>query len=141
MHFLLQVDMTAAVSKALDRYEADFRSVLRENKVRYINVKHDGVIINATFKDEESYQRGLDALKENFRLDLDFTKIKAERGITLVAAFKLAAQQELQNFALQQNITTLRKPLPLKAVVIHLWATSSTLSEMEHLYCLKVALC
>jgi|TARA_B110000977_G_scaffold22645_2_gene27315 preprotein translocase subunit SecD len=109
VHFLLQVDMTAAVSKALDRYEADFRSVLRENKVRYINVKHDGAIINATFKDEESYQRGLDALKENFRLDLDFTKIKAERGITLVAAFKLAAQQELQNFALQQNITTLRK--------------------------------
>lgn len=101
--------MTAAVSKALDRYEADFRSVLRENKVRYISVKHNGDVLNATFKDEESYQQGLDALKENFRLDLDFTKIKAERGITLVAAFKLAAQQELQNFALQQNITTLRK--------------------------------
>ena len=109
VHFLLQVDMTAAVSKALDRYEADFRSVLRENKVRYISVKHNGDVLNATFKDEESYQQGLDALKENFRLDLDFTKIKAERGITLVAAFKLAAQQELQNFALQQNITTLRK--------------------------------
>ncbi|MDB0063725.1 protein translocase subunit SecD [Gammaproteobacteria bacterium] len=109
VHFLLQVDMTAAVSKALDRYEADFRSVLRENKVRYISVKHNGNVLNATFKDEESYQQGLDALKENFRLDLDFTKIKAERGITLVAAFKLAAQQELQNFALQQNITTLRK--------------------------------
>ena len=109
VHFLLQVDMTAAVSKALDRYEADFRSVLRENKVRYISVKHNGDVLNATFKDEESYQQGLDALKENFRLDLDFTKIKAERGTTLVAAFKLAAQQELQNFALQQNITTLRK--------------------------------
>jgi len=109
VHFLLQVDMTAAVSKALDRYEADFRSVLRENKVRYISVKHNGDVLNATFKDEESYQQGLDALKENFRLDLDFTKIKAERGITLVAAFKLVAQQELQNFALQQNITTLRK--------------------------------
>jgi len=109
VHFLLQVDMTAAVSKALDRYEADFRSVLRENKVRYISVKHNGDVLNATFKDEESYQQGLDALKENFRLDLDFTKIKAERGITLVATFKLAAQQELQNFALQQNITTLRK--------------------------------
>ena len=109
VHFLLQVDMTAAVSKALDRYEADFRSVLRENKVRYINVKHNGAVLNATFKDEASYQQGLDALKENFRLDLDFTKIKAERGITLVAAFKPAAQQELQSFALQQNITTLRK--------------------------------
>ncbi len=109
VHFLLQVDMTAAVSKALDRYEADFRSVLRENKVRYISVKHNGDVLNATFKDEGSYQQGLDALKENFRLDLDFTKIKAERGITLVATFKLAAQQELQNFALQQNITTLRK--------------------------------
>ena len=42
-------------------------------------------------------------------MDLDFTEVKGERGITLVATFKLAAQQELQNFALQQNITTLRK--------------------------------
>ena len=109
VHFLLQVDMTAAVSKALDRYESDFRSVLRENKVRYISVKHNGATLNATFKDEASYQQGLDALKENFRLDLDFTKTSSERAITLVATFKLAAQQELQNFALQQNITTLRK--------------------------------
>jgi len=109
VHFLLQVDMTAAISKALDRYEADFRSVLRENKIRYVSVKHNGAVLNATFKDEASYQQGLDALKESFRLDLDFTEVKGERGITLVATFKLAAQQELQNFALQQNITTLRK--------------------------------
>ena len=42
-------------------------------------------------------------------MDLDFTEGKSEKGFTLIADFKQAAKQELQTFAVQQNITTLRK--------------------------------
>ena len=42
VHFLLQVDTYAAVVKALERYEGEFRTALREKKIRYVAVSHDG---------------------------------------------------------------------------------------------------
>lgn len=109
VHFLLQVDMDAAVTKALDRYEADFRTALREKKIRYISVNHDGSSLTVKFRDQENYQAGLDELKENFRADLEFSEANAEKGFALAAIFSEAAKTELQTFAVQQNITTLRK--------------------------------
>lgn len=109
VHFLLQVDVDAAVVKALDRYEGDFRSALREEKIRYVSVNHDGSGILVKFRDEENYLTGLDELKDNFRADLDFNEADADKGFTLKANFKPTARQELQAFAVQQNITTLRK--------------------------------
>ncbi len=109
VHFLLQVDMDAAVTKALDRYEADFRTALREKKIRYISVNHDGSSLTVKFRDQENYQAGLDELKENFRADLEFSEANAEKGFALAAKFSEAAKTELQTFAVQQNITTLRK--------------------------------
>ncbi len=109
VHFLLQVDMEAAVTKAFDRYEADFRTALREKKIRYISVNHDGSTLSVKFRDQENYQAGLDELKENFREDLEFTESVADKGFALGAKFSETAKNELQTFAVQQNITTLRK--------------------------------
>ena len=109
VHFLLQVDMNAAVTKALDRYEADFRTALREKKIRYISVNHDGSTLIVKFRDQENFQMGFDELKENFRADLEFSEANAEKGFALAAIFSEAAKTELQTFAVQQNITTLRK--------------------------------
>ena len=109
VHFLLQVDMNAAVKKALDGYEDSFRNTLRENKVRYSSVNHDGDTITVKFRDQENYTAGLDELKDEFRADVDFTDIAVEKGFALQAAFKQTARLELQTFAVQQNITTLRK--------------------------------
>ena len=52
VHFLLQVDMNAAVQKALDGYEDSFRNTLRENKVRYNSVNHNGDTITVKFRDQ-----------------------------------------------------------------------------------------
>ena len=109
VHFLLQVDMDAAVTKALDRYEADFRTALREKKIRYISVNHDGSSLAVKFRDQENFQAGFDELKENFRADLEFSEASSEKGFALAAKFSQTAKTELQTFAVQQNITTLRK--------------------------------
>lgn len=109
VHFLLQVDMNAAVKKALDGYEDSFRNTLRENKVRYTSVTHNGDKLTVKFRDEENYTAGLDELKNEFRADIDFEEADIEKGKALQAAFKETARRELQTFALQQNITTLRK--------------------------------
>ena len=109
VHFLLQVDMQAAVIKALDRYEGDFRNTLRDKKIRYVSVNHNDISITVKFRDQENYQAGLAELKDNFRLDLDLSGVKADKGFMIKAALKDSARQELQTFAVQQNITTLRK--------------------------------
>ena len=109
VHFLLQVDMQAAVIKALDRYEGDFRNTLRDKKIRYVSVNHNDISITVKFRDQENYQAGLAELKDNFRLDLDVSEVKADKGFMVKAALKDSARQELQTFAVQQNITTLRK--------------------------------
>ena len=61
------------------------------------------------FRDEENYQAGLEELKDTFRADLDFLEGEADKGFLLKINFKDTARQELQTFAVQQNITTLRK--------------------------------
>ncbi len=109
VHFLLQVDMKAAVKKALDGYEDSFRTALRENKVRYGSVGNDGNTLVVRFRDQENFTNGLEELKNNFRSDLNFEEIEVEKGFGLEASYKETARLELQTFALQQNITTLRK--------------------------------
>jgi len=52
VHFLLQVDVDAALIKSLDRYEGEFRTALREKKVRYVSVSNDGVSLTVKFRDQ-----------------------------------------------------------------------------------------
>ncbi len=109
VHFLLQVDTDAAVIKALDRYEGEFRSQLREQKIRYLSVDHNNETLTVKFRDQDNYQAGLEQLKSTFRADLDFEEVAVDKGYALNVSFKDTAKLELQTFAVQQNITTLRK--------------------------------
>jgi len=109
VHFLLQVDVDAALIKSLDRYEGEFRTALREKKVRYVSVSNDGVSLTVKFRDQENLQAGLLELKDQFRTGLDFIEVEADKGFDLRVDFNDAAKRELQTFAVQQNTTTLRK--------------------------------
>jgi len=107
VHFLMQVDMNAAINKALDRYQGDFRASLREQKVRYAGVTQENGQLSVRFKDSANFEQGLEVLNKNFRQVLDFEDV--EESFVIYATLKQAAQTELQSFAIQQNITTLRK--------------------------------
>lgn len=107
VHFLMQVDMNAAINKALDRYQGDFRASLREQKVRYAAVTQENGQLSVRFKDSANFEQGLEVLNKNFRQVLDFED--EEESYVINATLKQAAQTELQSFAIQQNITTLRK--------------------------------
>ena len=107
VHFLMQVDMNAAINKALDRYQGDFRASLREQKVRYAGVTQENGQLSVRFKDSTNFEQGLEVLNKNFRQVLDFEDV--EESFVIHATLKQAAQTELQSFAIQQNITTLRK--------------------------------
>ncbi len=109
VHFLMEVDMEAAIEKAEDRYISDLRSFLREKKVRYKTITHNktgGLLIR--FKDDTEYNKGQSLLADNFD-DLDVELESSEDEFSLIAVIREEVLLETQRLALQQNITTLRK--------------------------------
>lgn len=109
VHFLLEVDMKAAVAKAIDRYQADFRSTLREAKIRYLGVRAASDAIVVKFKDAALRDSALSVLQKDFHNELDVAAVD-ENGESLIkAGLKESTILEIKRFALQQNITSLRK--------------------------------
>ncbi|MEI8596359.1 protein translocase subunit SecD [Photobacterium sp. Hal280] len=104
VHFLMEVDMDAAMDKLLGQQEDTFRTELREARIRYraISVKDNGVEIR--LRNDEQVQearRTLSALHP----DMLFAE---GSGFALTASFTEARMQEIRNYAVAQNITILR---------------------------------
>ena len=110
VHFLMEVDMDAAIDKAEERYISDLRSFLRENKVRYKTItrnKSEGLLIR--FKDNGEQNNGQSLIEKNF-LDLNVITPNVDKNeFSLTLAINEDTLLEIQRLALQQNITTLRK--------------------------------
>ena len=108
VHFLLQVDMKAALDKAADRYTTDIRSLMRENKVLYSGVGREGSSIVLRFKDDTERNKARFEIEKAFP-DLQVRPQDAAGGdLRLVAAVSPQAQTRIQEGAVQQNITILR---------------------------------
>lgn len=107
VHFLLQVDMNGALTKAADRYASDIRQELREKDIRYGGVAREGQNVQVKFRDEATRDKA-QAIIERNSPDLLVRQQGAAGELLLVATLKPEAQKRIQEFALQQNITTLR---------------------------------
>src|SRR4029079_9300931 len=66
VHFLLQVDMKAALDKAGDRYTTDVRSLLREKKVQYAGVAREGPNVVVRFRDEAERTKARSEIEKAF---------------------------------------------------------------------------
>ena len=110
VHFLMEVDMEAAISKAEERFISDFRTSLRENKIRYKTIsKHTEGGILIRFRDANEKLNGIKLIEDEFR-DLEVIDVDAEPGeYQLLTKLSETASNETRKNALQQNITTLRK--------------------------------
>jgi preprotein translocase subunit SecD len=107
VHFLLQVDMRGALSKALDRYSADIRGSLREKKISYAGLDKQGSQITVKFRNAESRAQGKAEISKTYA-DLDLRDENVGAEFYLIANIKQEAQVRIQSSAVQQNITTLR---------------------------------
>ncbi|MGH8750289.1 MAG: SecDF P1 head subdomain-containing protein, partial [Burkholderiales bacterium] len=107
VHFLLQVDMKAALDKAADRYVADIRGTLRDKKIAYTGVARDGQTVNVKFRDAESRAKAAAEIGKNFP-DLALKEADENGEPKLIATLTPPAQTKIQEYSLQQNITTLR---------------------------------
>jgi preprotein translocase subunit SecD len=107
VHFLLQVDMKAALDKAADRYLAEIRALLREKKVIYSGIARDGQAVVVRFRDAGERARAYQEIS-NASPDLLVREVESGGELRLVASLKPEAQKRIQDGAVQQNITILR---------------------------------
>ncbi len=109
VHFLMEVDMDAAVTKAEERYISDLRTDLREKKIRYRTItRHDTGGLLIRFQSYAQRDQGKSLIEENFA-DLVVSVPDDQTEAHLIAAMSEQVVLETQRLALQQNITTLRK--------------------------------
>ncbi|HET7062496.1 MAG TPA: protein translocase subunit SecD [Nitrosospira sp.] len=107
VHFMLQVDMKGALSKALDRFGADIRGTLREKKIPYAGLDRQASQIVVKFRNAESRAKGEAEINKTYT-DLNIREDNAGTEFHLIATLKPEAQKRIQDSAVQQNITTLR---------------------------------
>ncbi len=111
VHFLLQVDMKAALDKAGDRYATDIRSLLRNEKIQYGGIARDGGNVVMRFKDDSERIKARTVIEKNYP---DLVMRDADGGaggsgeLRLIAGLKPEAQKRIQEGAVQQNIQILR---------------------------------
>ena len=108
VHFLLQVDMKAALDKAADRYSTDLRSLMRGEKVQYAGIAREGANVVLRFRDEAERTKARLAIERNYP-DLLLRETEAAGGdLRLIAGLKPEAQKRIQDGAVAQNIQILR---------------------------------
>ncbi len=107
VHFLMEVDMKAAVDKQIERYEDEFRDFLREQDIKYLGIAREGDTVVAKFRDAASRDAASAALAKEYQNSLQLTALPDTND--LQATIPPTALLEIQKFAVQQNIITLRK--------------------------------
>ncbi|MBP6583242.1 MAG: protein translocase subunit SecD [Chromatiaceae bacterium] len=107
VYVLIDVDMEAAVDQALDRYVEDIRTQLRDAKARYITVSRVQRQVMVKFADLPARDAGEKVIAKQFG-DLKMEALEQGGDFLVTLAMTPTQQKQLQDFALQQNVTTLR---------------------------------
>ena len=115
VHFMLQVDMQAAVTKKLDSMAGDVRLSLREKSIRHGGVAREGQSVTVKVKDEATLKAVENLLKDQFT-DLVSTASAGIGETTVVASLKPESVLKIQEQALKQNIVTLNNRINELAV-------------------------
>jgi preprotein translocase subunit SecD len=106
VHFMLQVDMQAALAKRAESLAGDLRTSLREKNVRHGGISRNGQTIEVRLRDAASLAAAKAVLQDQFA-DLQTVDAPDGTDIKLTASIKPEAARRIQDQALKQNITTL----------------------------------
>ena len=106
VHFMLQVDMQAALSKKAESLAGDLRSAMREKSIRHGGVSRNGQKVEIRFRDAAMVESAKRLLQDQFP-DLVVAESTDAGETKLVASIQEVAARKVQEQALKQNITTL----------------------------------
>ncbi|HEY1128516.1 MAG TPA: protein translocase subunit SecD [Roseateles sp.] len=106
VHFLMQVDMKAALTKKAEALTGDVRSMLREKNVRHAGINREGNTVQIAFRDGEQRTAALGLLRAQIP-EVTWTPLGDGSNLQLTGNLSPQAQVAVQEAALKQNITTL----------------------------------
>ncbi len=106
VHFLMQVDMKAALTKRAEAMAGDVRTMLREKDIRHAGISRVGDDVEVRFRDAQALAAAQRVLTDQLP-DLQWTEAGQGNELRLVGRLKPEAARRVQEQALKQNITTL----------------------------------
>lgn len=106
VHFLLAVDMKAAVTKRIEAATGEVRTLLRDHKIRHAGIVRVGDTLEISFRNEQDLEAAMDVLR-NRQTDLTFAKEDQNGKFMVRATMSQKAMSDVQSYALKQNVATL----------------------------------
>ena len=108
VHFLLEVDTPSVVNKRMDTQVSETRTALRKEKIRYrsVNLTKDNTLV-VLLRSEADKTAAAGIIRENFR-DLLREPSAQESELGLRYNLSEAAIREIEDYAVSQNLTTVR---------------------------------
>jgi preprotein translocase subunit SecD len=106
VHFMLQVDMQAALTKKAESLAGDLRSLMREKNIRHSGISRNGQTIEVRFRDVQALAAAKALLQDQFA-DLQSRDVEEGAEYKLTATIKPEAARRIQDQALKQNMVTL----------------------------------
>ena len=108
VHFLLEVDMPGAITNRVESTAGDLRTLMRDRRVRHAGVVREGNAVVMRFRDTEQRNAARTAILNNTS-DLQLSeRDDGPDDLKLIATLTPQAAQTIREFAITQNITTLR---------------------------------
>lgn len=109
VHFLLEVDTDTAITNRLEQYTTGIKKALREERIRGFVSLEDNGSISGVFRSEELRDKALQTIRKEYT---DLTTQRSESGdgenFTLLATLGEGKRKEIEDYAVGQNLTTLR---------------------------------
>ncbi|MEX2498368.1 MAG: protein translocase subunit SecD [Wenzhouxiangellaceae bacterium] len=107
VHFLMQVDMETAETQQLERFVDDIRNLLRDERIRYRSVRAERDELIAELRSVEDRQTAMTEIARELP-ELEIETFDGGETFNIRGSVRPEVMTELQQTALQQNITTLR---------------------------------
>jgi preprotein translocase subunit SecD len=106
VHFLMEVDMEGYMKGQMKNYQAEVKRQLREEKIKYRRVTIEDNNLRVSFKSEELQDQGDTFLRREMT---DFrASTETNETFDVVIALTEQKRKDLQNYAVKQNLTTIR---------------------------------
>ncbi|MCO4090214.1 MAG: protein translocase subunit SecD [Limnohabitans sp.] len=106
VHFMLQVDMQAALNQRVEALTGELRSVMREKDIRHGGISRNGQNIEIRVRDAQQQEAAKRLITDQFP-DLQTREVTDGAELRLGVNIKPESARKVQEQALKQNITTL----------------------------------
>jgi preprotein translocase subunit SecD len=107
VHFMLEVDVNAAVERRMEYFTTALKRILREQRIRGFVTLNDQGQVEARFQSEALRDQARDAIEDE-EPQLALEAVDAGDSWNLVGTLPEAAKKEIAEYAVAQNLTTLR---------------------------------